>query len=82
MKNASITTIAGDSMGSNVFGDKLTKSLKNEHHVVVCFFIGGKTQCMKGYIKPTVNVLANQIIIHCRTNNLPSKLEKVSLIEH
>ena len=39
----SVTTIIGESMVRNVFGDKLSNSLNNIHHVVVCSFDGAKT---------------------------------------
>ena len=54
-----------------VYGDKLSHSLNNNHHVVVRSFGGAKTQCMEDYIKPTIKLSPNQIIIHCGTNNLP-----------
>ena len=72
---APITTIIGDSMVQKVFGDKLTNSLSNNHHVVVRSFDGAKRQCMEDHIKPTIKLSPNQIIIHCGTNNLPSKEE-------
>ena len=72
---APITTIIGDSMVQKVFGDKLTNSLSNNHHVVVRSFGGAKTQCMEDHIKPTIKLSPNQIIIHCGTNNLPSNEE-------
>ena len=49
---APVTTIIGDSTVRKVFGDKLSKSLKGNHHVVVRSFGGAKTQCMEDYIKP------------------------------
>ena len=70
--NAPTTTIIGDSMIKNVFGDKLSRQLDNKHHVVVQSFGAAKTQCMEDYIKPTVKLTPKQIILHCRTNNLPS----------
>ena len=65
-------TIIGDSMIKKVFGDKLSRQLNYKHHVVVRSFGGAKTQCMEDYIKPTVKLSPNQIILHCGTNNLPS----------
>ena len=53
-------------MIKKVFGDKLSRQLNCKHHVVA------KTQCMEDYIKPTVKLSPNQIILHCGTNNLPS----------
>ena len=70
--NAPTTTIIGDSMIKKVFGDKLSRQLDNKHYVVVRSFGGAKTQCMEGYIKPTVKLAPKQIILHCGTNNLPS----------
>ena len=45
--------------------------------VSVRFFGGAKTQCMENYIKLTIKLSPNQIIIHCGTNNLPSNEESV-----
>ena len=59
-------------MIKNVFGDKLSRQLNYKHHVVVRSFGGAKTQCMEHYIKPTVKLSPKQIILHCRTSNLPS----------
>ena len=59
-------------MIKNVFGDKLSRQLNYKHHVVVRSFGGAKTQCMEDYIKPTIKLSPKQIILHCRTNNLPS----------
>ena len=59
-------------MIKKVFGDKLSRQLNYKHHVVVRSFVGAKTQCMEDYIKPTVKLSPNQIILHCGTNNLPS----------
>ena len=70
--NAPTTTIIGDSMIKNVFGDKLSRQLNYKHHVVVRSFGGAKTQCMEDYIKPTIKLSPKQIILHCGTNNLPS----------
>ena len=62
-------------MVQKVFGDKLTNSLSNNHHVVVRSFGGAKTQCMEDHIKRTIKLSADQIIIHCGTNNLLSNEE-------
>ena len=59
-------------MIKNVFGDKLSRQLNYKHHVVVRSFGGAKTQCMEDYVKPTVKLSPNEIILHCGTNNLPS----------
>ena len=59
-------------MIKKVFGDKLSRQLDNKHHVVGRWFGGSKTQCMEDYIKPTSKLAPKQIILHCRTNNLPS----------
>ena len=59
-------------MIKKVFGVKLSRQLNYKHHVVVRLFGGAKTQCMEDYIKPTVKLSPNQIILHCGTNNLPS----------
>ena len=72
---APVTTIIGDSMVRKVFGDTLSNSLNNNHRVVVGSFGGAETQCMEDYIKPTIKLSPDQIIIHCGTNNLPSNGE-------
>ena len=79
---APVTTIIGDSMVRKVFGDKLSNSLNNKHHVVVRFFGGTKTQCMEDYIKPTIKLSPNQIIIHCGTNNLASNEEPKTIADN
>ena len=72
---APITTIIRDSIVQRVFGNKLPNSLSNNHHVVVRSFGGAKTQCMEDHIKRTIKLSADQIIIHCGTNNLLSNEE-------
>ena len=44
-------------------------------YLVVHYFGRAKTQCMKVYIKPAVNLPPNQVLIHCGTSNLPSNIE-------
>ena len=77
-----VTTIIGDSVVRKVFGDKLSNSLNNKHHVVLRSFGGAKTQCMEDYIKPTIKLSPNQIIIHCGTNNLPSNEEPKTIADN
>ena len=79
---APVTTIVGDSMVRKVFGDKLSNSLNNNHHVVLRSFGGAKTQCMEDYIKPTIKLSPNQIIIHCDTNNLASNEEPKTIADN
>ena len=56
---APVTTTIGDSMVRKVFGGKLSNSLNNNHHVVVCSFGGAKTQCMEDCIKLTIKLSPN-----------------------
>ena len=79
---APVTTVIGDLMVWKVFGDKLSNSLNNNHHVVVRSFGVAKTQCMEDYIKPTIKLSPNQIIIHCGTSNLPSNKESKIITEN
>ena len=79
---APVTTITGDSMARELFGDKLLNSLNTYHHVVVRSFGGAKTQCMEDYIKSTIKLSRNQIIIHCGTNNLPSNEEPITIADN
>ena len=79
---APVTTVIGDLMVRKVFGDKLSNSLNNNHHVVVRSFGVAKTQCMEDYIKPTIKLSPNQIIIHCGTNNLPSNEEPKTIADN
>ena len=69
-------------MVSKVFGDKLSNSLNNNHHLVFRSFGGAKTQCMEDYIKPTIKLSPNQMIIHCGTNNLPSNEEPKTIADN
>ena len=69
-------------MVRKVFGDKLSNSLNNNHHVVVRSFGGAKTQCMEDYIKPTIKLSPSQMIIHCVTNNLPSNEEPIVIADN
>ena len=79
---APVTTIIEVSMVRKVFGDKLSNSLNNKHHVVVRCFGGAKTQCMEDYTKPTIKLSPNEIIIHCGTNNLPSNEEPKTIADN
>ena len=78
----SVTTIVGESIVRKVFGDKVSNFLNNIHHVVVRSFDGAKTQCMEDYIKPTIKLSPNQIIIHCGTNNLPLNEEPKTIADN
>ena len=69
-------------MIKNVFGDKLSRQLNYKHHVVVRSFGGAKTQCMEDYVKPTVKLSPNQIILHCGTNNLPSSEDSETITKN
>ena len=66
-------TIMVDSMIRKVFGNKLSRS-PSKYHLAVWSFGGAKTQCMKDNIKPTIKLAVKQIL-HCITNNQPSKEE-------
>ena len=79
---APVTTIIRDSVVRKVFGDKLSNSLNNNHHVIVRSVAGAKTQCIEDYIKPTIKLSPNQIIIHCGTNNLPSNEEPKTIADN
>ena len=79
---APVTTIIGDSMVWKVFGDKLSNSLNNNQRVVVRSFGGAKSQCMEDYIKPTIKLSPNQIIMHCGTNNLPSNEDPKTIADN
>ena len=70
--NAPTTTIIGDSMIKNVFGDKLSRQLNYKHRVGVRSSDEAKTQYVEDYIKLNVKLSPKQIILHCRTNNLTS----------
>ena len=69
-------------MIKKVFGDKFSRQLNYKHHVVVRSFGGAKTQCIEDYIKLTVKLSPKQIILHCRTNNLPSKDVKLTIAKN
>ena len=72
-KNKQTSVIIGDSIGKEVYGQKLSKGLQNKHHVIVRFFGDAKTQCMKDYLKSTINQSPYRIIPHFGTNNLPAE---------
>ena len=72
-KNKQTSVIIGDSIGKEAYGQKLSKGLQNKHHVIVRFFGDAKTQCMKDYLKPTINQSPYRIIPHFGTNNLPAE---------
>ena len=78
---APVTRVIGDLMVRKVFSDKLSNSLNN-NHVVVRSFGRAKTQCMEDYIKPTIKLSPNQIIIHCGTNKLPSNEEPKTIADN
>ena len=79
---APVTTIIGDSVVRKVYGDKLSNSLNNNHYVVVHSFGEAKTRRMEDYIKPTIKLSPNQIIIHCGTNNLLSNEEPKTIADN
>ena len=71
-KNSTPTTvILGDSILKNVYGNPITKSIKNKKHVVVKHSSSAKFEVMKHYVKPTQEKQPAQIIIHVGTNDLP-----------
>ena len=50
---APTTVILGNSIVKNVYGNAITKSIKDMKHVVVKHFSGAKVEDMKHYLKPT-----------------------------
>lgn len=62
-----VTQIIGDSLIKEVKGWKLTSA---EHKVVVKSFSGARTKCMKSYMIPTADMSADNIILHCGTNDV------------
>ena len=49
---APTAVILGDSIIKNVYGNALTKSIKQKKHVVVKHFSGPKIEDMKHYVNP------------------------------
>lgn len=68
----SVTCIIGDSMLKDIKGWQLNKSL-NKDFVVVKSFSGATTDCMEHYVKPTLTMQPNNIILHVGTNDLKSE---------
>ena len=76
---APTTAILGDSIVKNVYGNAITKSVKNKKHVVVKLFSGAKIEDMKHYVKSTHEKQPAQIIIHIGINNLPGNKNSVEI---
>ena len=68
---APTAVILGDWIIKNVYGNALTKSIKQKKHVVVKHFSGPKIEDMKHYVNPMQEKQPPQIIIHVGTNVLP-----------
>jgi len=69
--NESTTLLIGDSMIKNIQGTHLGKAVG--HRVVVKSFSGATTKAMKYYLKPNVELSADQVILHVATNDLKHK---------
>ena len=67
-------------MIKEVSGEKLSRQLNNKHLLVARSFGGAKTQCMEDYIKLTVKLSPEQIILHCGANNLRSSEDPETIV--
>ena len=63
--------IIGDSIIKEIKGWKLSD---NNNSVTVKTFPGASTNCMKSYVKPTIEKKPDVVILHCGTNDLRSNL--------
>ena len=70
--NAPTTILVGHSVLQNFFSHRLSSSLNNKDDAAVLSFPGAISACMEDYMKPTVRISLNQILIYRRTNNQPS----------
>ena len=61
----STTYILGDSMVKNIQGWKLSQRINNKQNVLVKSFSGATVNCMKAYVKPSLDKHPNRIILHC-----------------
>uniref|UniRef100_A0A7M5X7G8 SGNH hydrolase-type esterase domain-containing protein n=1 Tax=Clytia hemisphaerica TaxID=252671 RepID=A0A7M5X7G8_9CNID len=68
--NRKTVAVVGDSMIKYIKGFKLSNK---SNKVVVKTFPGAKVDCMKHYIKPTLDKKPDAVIIHCGTNDLKLK---------
>ena len=66
----STTYILGDSMIKNIQGWKLSQRINNKQNVLVKSFSGATVNCMKAYVKPSLDKHPNRIILHVDTNDL------------
>ena len=67
---APTTVTLGDSIVKNVYGNIITRSVKNQKHIVVKHFSGAKIADTNHYKKPTQEKPPAEIIIHVGTNDL------------
>ena len=68
--NRKTVAVVGDSMIKYIKGFKLSNKSKK---VVVKTFPGARVDCMKHYIRPTLDKKPDVMIIHCGTNDLKTK---------
>ncbi|XP_066911826.1 dual specificity protein phosphatase YVH1-like [Clytia hemisphaerica] len=68
--NRKTVAVVGDSMIKYIKGFKLSNKNKK---VVVKTFPGARVDCMKHYIRPTLDKKPDTMIIHCGTNDLQTK---------
>ena len=68
------TVVLGDSMVKGVQGWNVGKELRQRF--VVKAFPGAKVADMQHYVKPTLEQVPEEIVIHCRTNDLREKEPK------
>ena len=70
----STTCILGDSILKNIQGWKLSQSINNKQNVIVKSFSGATVNCMKAYVKPSLDKHPDKIILHVGTNDLKTAL--------
>ena len=63
-QNRKVTIILGDSMVKNIYGGKLSKTVKREERIIVKSFPGATSNCMKHYITPSLNKKPDCVIFH------------------
>lgn len=78
MEHSSISFFVGDSMIWNVFGDKLTNSVKNEDHFLNCSFIEAETHRWRTILNQLQNChLIKLVMVLYSTSDLPSNVQWV-----
>ena len=70
------TLLIGDSMVKDIHGKKLAKAVG--HRVVVKSFSGATTKAMTDYLKPNLELLPDEVVLHVGTNDLKAKNGKTS----